>query len=58
VGILAATLIDPILLAAIQQRHDTAVWMLGSTLLIVVRWPAWMVTLLVVLGSIGVQALV
>ena len=58
VGILAATLIDPILLAAIQQRHDTAVWMLGSTLLIVVRWPAWMVTLIVVLGSIGVQALV
>lgn len=47
VGLLAATLIDPIMLAAIQSRRDTALWMIGTALLIVMRWPAWVVTLLV-----------
>ena len=57
VGLLAATLIDPILPAAIQQHYDTAIWLIGVALLVVVRWPAWVVTLIVVLGSLAVQTL-
>ncbi len=58
VGILAATLIDPILPAAIQSHRDTAIWLLGSAMLIVMRWPAWVVTSMVVIVSIVVWGLV
>lgn len=58
VGLLAATLIDPIVPAAISTHIDTGLWLLGATLLIVLRWPAWLVTVLVLgarvlLASVG-----
>lgn len=55
VGILAATLIDPIMPAAIQSSRDTTLWLLGAALLIVVRWPAWVVTVLVVCGAVAIR---
>ncbi|MEY2845817.1 MAG: hypothetical protein RL076_1363 [Chloroflexota bacterium] len=57
VGILAATLIDPIIPAAIHSNSDIVIWMLGVTVLLVVRWPAWIATLMVVLVSVVVGVL-
>ena len=57
VGILAATLIDPIIPAAIHSNVDIAIWILGVTVLLVVRWPAWIATVMVVLVSMVVGEL-
>ena len=46
VGVLAATLWDPILTHAIANGVDIAIWIIGTVALIRFKSPAWIVTVL------------
>lgn len=46
VGLLAATLWDPIFSHAISSNHDLALWIAGLGALFVLQWPAWRISLL------------
>lgn len=46
VGVLAATLWDPIMTHALTDIAGIAIWSIGTTLLINFRWPAWVITVL------------
>lgn len=46
VGLLAATLWDPILSHAISSNRDVALWIAGLGALFVLQWPAWRISLL------------
>lgn len=55
VGVLAATLWDPILTHAIANNVDIVIWLIGTTALIRFKSPAWVVTVLC--AFVGVVAL-
>jgi chromate transporter len=44
VGLLAATLWDPIMTHSLTDISGIAIWSIGTTLLIQFRWPAWVIT--------------
>jgi chromate transporter len=58
VGVLAATLWDPIMTHAIANGVDIAIWIIGTTALIRFKSPAWIVTALcAVVGLIAMRYL-
>jgi chromate transporter len=44
VGVLAATLWDPIMTHTLTDIVSIAIWGIGTTLLIQFKWPAWVIT--------------
>lgn len=44
VGILAATLWDPIMTHTLTDKVSVAIWGIGTALLIYFKWPAWVIT--------------
>jgi chromate transporter len=55
VGLLGATLLDPVIPSAIHTPADAALALAGLAALVALRWPPWLVVLLLAGAGIGLH---